>query len=93
MRDARVVRAIPGTDLRPGDLVGETSNGTPILVRDLTPLAVEFLLRHPEYVRPIGGGGTPAPPARSNTPSPRTPTGSGSRPVLTLHVTREASHA
>lgn len=50
MPDARVVRPIPGTDLRPGDIILTTDDGTPVLARWLTDREIEALSAHPERV-------------------------------------------
>lgn len=62
MRDAIVLQAIPGTDLRPGDLVGQAGS---ILVRDLSAQDLAAIRQHPECFRPLAPGmsATPAGPA------------------------------
>ena len=53
MEDFLVVSAIPGTDARPGDLIGEGPDGL-ILVRLLDPHEIVMVLRHRAH---LAGGG------------------------------------
>lgn len=50
MPDARITLPIPGTDLRPGDIIGTDDNGDVILVRILTPDELAAIRAHPTRV-------------------------------------------
>lgn len=49
MPDARVMRPVPGVDVRPGDLLVRTTHGL-VLARPLTSDEVEAIMSHPSAV-------------------------------------------
>lgn len=71
MPDVRIHRPIPGTDFRPGDIIGTDDNGDVILVRILTPDELAAIRAHPtrvcvyradvSWLGPFSSGPSPCP--------------------------------
>lgn len=71
MPDVRVVRPVPGTDFRPGDIIFEDDDGAVVLMREVTDREIEAVRCHPERIAVFRPSASWLGPVQPSGPQPR----------------------